>query len=214
MSGESATARSALDKGVSLSLVRRGRSNRAEQTSSASPSRARSRSESRGGVWVEVLAITHGSIAKSIAKGEERVTANLYFKFEVIQLYTLAKVHNLTMGSLAARRRPITRDRPVPSTGQNTVLPAAHSGLPSPSRPPLTTEERVRSRRAARKPFPVPKQTVGRHSTDSNLGRLQVHAGEQPLRRRAESSGRRGESSCSTSERSGALGLRRSAERR
>ena len=45
---------------------------------------------------VGVLAITHGRIAK----GEERVTAHLYFKFEEIQLCT--KVRNLPMGSLAA----------------------------------------------------------------------------------------------------------------
>ena len=53
-----------------------------------------------------------------------------------------------TMGSLARagseaeseRRRPATGRRPVPSIGQNTVLPA-HSGL----RPPFITEERIRS---------------------------------------------------------------------
>ena len=54
------------------------------------------------------------------------------------------------MGSLARagsearpgseRRRPAAGWRPVPSTGQNTVLPA-HSGI----RPPFTTEERIRS---------------------------------------------------------------------
>ena len=54
------------------------------------------------------------------------------------------------MGSLAwagsearpgsERRRPAAGRRPVPSTGQNTVLPV-HSGL----RPPFTTEERIRS---------------------------------------------------------------------
>ena len=38
------------------------------------------------------------------------------------------------------RRRPAAGRRLVPSTGQNTVLPA-HSGL----RPPFTTEERIRS---------------------------------------------------------------------
>ena len=39
------------------------------------------------------------------------------------------------------RRRPAAGQRPVPSAGQNTVLPApAHSGL----RPPFTTKERVR----------------------------------------------------------------------
>ena len=38
------------------------------------------------------------------------------------------------------RRRPAVGRRPVPSTGQNTVLPA-HSG----PRPPFTTEERIRS---------------------------------------------------------------------
>ena len=37
---------------------------------------------------------------KRNAKGEERVTAHLYFKFEEIQLCT--KVRNLPMGSLAA----------------------------------------------------------------------------------------------------------------
>ena len=54
------------------------------------------------------------------------------------------------MGSLARagsearpgseRRRPVAGWRPVPSTGQNTVL-TAYSGL----RPPFTTEEQIRS---------------------------------------------------------------------
>ena len=54
------------------------------------------------------------------------------------------------MGSLARagsevrpgseRRRPAAGGRPVPPTGQNTVLPA-HSGL----RTPFTTEEWIRS---------------------------------------------------------------------
>ena len=47
------------------------------------------------------------------------------------------------MGFLAragSEARPGSERRPVPSTGQNTVLPAAHSGL----RPPFTTEERIR----------------------------------------------------------------------
>ena len=141
---------------MGIAPVRRGRSNHAAAQSRLAEHGARRCEQQAGCVGAPGRALAEmckgGSAcgshrtAKCNAKGWERVTAR-----NNISNCT----GKCTMGSLARagsearpgseRRRPATGRRPVPSTGQNTFLPA-HCGL----RPPFTAEERIRSESESR----------------------------------------------------------------